>query len=168
MVRPLTECYARSVKRFFFIALALLVAFGAHAQQIDQLKRPKAIGYSADRCRYEARGRRATCTGHVVVRRSDLRIACDRLEAEMDSRGRVIRLSCQRNVEIVTAGRVARSDTARYNADDDRLVLDGNARVAQGKSRLAGESIAIDLETGDVRVEGRVRGVLGPDVVQTR
>ncbi|MBN2361731.1 MAG: hypothetical protein JXR83_19925, partial [Deltaproteobacteria bacterium] len=66
---------------------------------------------------------------------------------------------------IVSRSRVARSDLARYDAKSDELTLDGNARVAQGQSRLAGQVIVLDLETGDVQVEGKVRGVLGPEIV---
>lgn len=147
------------------LILLAMLPLAASAQGVKLLSKPKPVGYRAERCRYEARGRRTICTGRVVVTREDLRISCQRLVAELDAAGRISKLSCRDKVEIVTAGRVARSDVARYDAHSDQLVLDGRARVAQGESRLAGETITLDLETGDVQVEGRVRGVLGPDIV---
>jgi lipopolysaccharide export system protein LptA len=131
----------------------------------DSLKKPKAVVYRAERCTYEARGQRVSCRGDVVVTRDDLRISCQRLDADLDAAGRILKLACQEKVEIVTQSRVARSDLARYDASSDELTLDGNARVAQGQSRLAGQVIVLDLETGDVQVQGKVRGVLGPEIV---
>jgi lipopolysaccharide export system protein LptA len=143
------------------IALTLLGA----APVGNALRQPKPVGYRAERCSYQAQGQRVTCQGNVVVTRDDVRISCQRLEAEIDAAGRIIKLACHEQVEIVTQSRVARSDLARYDAKSDELTLDGNARVAQGQSRLAGQVIVLDLETGDVQVQGKVRGVLGPEVV---
>ncbi|MFH1810725.1 MAG: LptA/OstA family protein [Pseudomonadota bacterium] len=152
--------------RTISFALAVLMSGLLHAQVDQVLARRRPIAYQADRCRYEARGRRALCSGQVVVTRDDLRIRCQELEAEIDARGRIVRLACRREVEIVTSDRVARSGEAHFDASSDKLVLDGDARVAQGSSRLAGQSITIDLASGDISVEGRVRGVLGSDVIQ--
>ena len=150
--------------RAAWLTTIALATMGA-APGVDVFKQPKAVGYRAERCSYEARGQRVTCSGNVVVTREDVKISCQRLEAEIDAAGRIVKLACHEQVEIVTQSRVARSDLARYDAKSDELVLDGNARVAQGQSRLAGQVIVLDLETGDVQVEGKVRGVLGPEVV---
>jgi lipopolysaccharide export system protein LptA len=144
-------------------ALALLTP--ALAAGVNVLKQPKAVGYRAERCSYQSREQRVSCSGNVVVTREDVRISCQRLEAELDGAGRIVKLECHDQVEIVTQSRVARSDQARYDARSDELTLDGNARVAQGQSRLAGQVIVLDLETGDLQVQGKVRGVLGPEVV---
>lgn len=152
-------------KKCFTLIVLLLAPATSTAQLKDMFRQPKPISYRADRCRYQAQGQRAECNGNVVVTRHDMRITCDDFFANLDRKGRIIKVQCKGNVHIITKNRVAKSDQANYDANNEQLVLAGRARVAQGQSRLAGESIHIDMETGDIRVEGKVRGLLGEDIM---
>lgn len=155
-------------KNIFIIVLLLVFSLPARAQLENALKKAKAISYRADRCRYTAAKQKADCHGNVVVTRSDMRISCDSFQARFDNRGRIIHVLCSGHVNIVTKKRIAKSEQASYSAGDESLLLEGSARVAQGQSRLAGDSILLNLKSGNIEVLGKVRGLLGKDLMKSK
>ncbi len=155
------------MRHFFFILLFLFALNAtAHAQALALPHKSKAISYRADQCRYLATEQKASCKGNVVVTRSDLRLTCDHFDAKFDNKGRIVHVLCRGHVHIITKDRVAKSEQAIYSANDQNLLLQGSARVAQKQSRLAGDSIRLNLKTGDIEVLGKVRGLLGKDLMK--
>ncbi|MBN2359722.1 MAG: hypothetical protein JXR83_09725, partial [Deltaproteobacteria bacterium] len=96
------------LRALLFTTIAMLTS--GREPGVDAIRQPKPVVYRAERCSYQTHGQRVTCHGDVIVTREDVRISCQRLEAELDSAGRIVKLACHDQVEIVTRSRVARSD----------------------------------------------------------
>jgi lipopolysaccharide transport protein LptA len=92
--------------------------------------------------------------GDVIVRRDDVTLCCDRAEARFDG-DQIRRVECSGRVVIRRAdGTIARADLAVFEADADRLVLTGDARVRSTLASLDGERIVYDVARDELTVEG--------------
>jgi lipopolysaccharide transport protein LptA len=92
--------------------------------------------------------------GDVIVRRDDVTLCCDRAEARFEG-DRIRRVECSGRVVIRRAdGTIARADLAVFEADADRLVLTGDARVRSTLASLDGERIVYDVARDELTVEG--------------
>ena len=81
-----------------------------------------------------------------------------------DNCGATDRMTADGEVYYVTPTQTARGDHAVYSADDGKIVMTGNVVAVQGKDVLTGESLTIDVNTRNARINGaggkRVRGVI--------
>lgn len=157
--------------------LALLLVLGpatAAAQAISALRNHRVDGpieWEADRSELLGREDTALFIGNVRVLQGDLELTSDRLyvfyklrpgEDDPD----VERLDATGSVVVTSPSETARGDWGVYDIPNRIITLGGNVVVARGDTRLAGERLEIDLESGvtrlDARTEddsrGRVRG----------
>lgn len=104
--------------------------------------------------RIDLRRRTGTAEGHVVIRRRDLVVCCDRAVARYGS-DRISEVTCRGNVVIHRAdGMRIMAAQARFVADRERLVLTGGVRVWREEGYLSGQRIEFDLARDRLDVRG--------------
>jgi lipopolysaccharide export system protein LptA len=107
--------------------------------------------------------RTLTFRGHVEVRRGDLTLGADRLQAfYLPGAKQPSELSAWGDVTVVQGARSARCDRAVYDHAAERVVCRGNAELGDDEDRIRGERITFDLAARRVSVEGDVRLLLQP------
>lgn len=159
------------------ILLALLLALPpvtAMAQAISALRNHQVDGpieWEADRSELLGREDTALFIGNVRVVQGELELTSDRLyvfyklrpgEDDPD----VERLDATGSVVVTSPSETARGDWGVYDIPQRIITLGGNVVVTRGDTRLAGERLEIDLESGVTRLDartaedqsGRVRG----------
>lgn len=63
------------------------------------------------------------------------------------------------NVVMVNGAEAAEGDKAVYTPVKNSVVMTGEVLLTQGPSTIAGDTLVVDLETGEGTMEGRVRTV---------
>ena len=131
-----------------------------------------------DRMEVLHRQRLARCTGRVTLKRGEMRLTCDRLEATYGADGEVSAAVCRGNVHFYLPPRVpaegaddtpleareAGGEQADYDAERDVLVLKGQPWMRQGDSVVRGRGIVYDLAEERMVIE-QARGRLRMDRV---
>lgn len=161
----------------FLRALALWLIIGLPAAAQDT-----AVGFgagdfdsgapvevSAESLEVDQATGRATLTGDVVIAQGELRLSADLVtvdystEAGTEGATRSIeRLNASGNVIIVAGEDAAEGQEAVYTLGTSDIRLNGDVVVTQGGNTLAGDALAINLESGSGTVTGRVRTTLQP------
>ena len=108
---------------------------------------------------------RATLTGNVVIAQGELRLSADVVTvdyATTDGRRRIERLNATGDVLVVSGEDAAEGQEAVYTLGTSDILLTGDVVVTQDGNVLAGDRLAIDLDSGSGTVTGRVRTTLRP------
>lgn len=142
------------------VAAQVAIGFGGVAHNSDQ-----PVEAVSDNLTIDQTNGRALFSGNVIIIQGDLRIAAEDVEViYSDSKG-------QRSVdEVIASGGVlitrgedaAEGEDAVYSVAAAILTMTGDVLVTQGSTTIAGDSMVVDMTTGDGVVEGRVRTVLTP------
>lgn len=106
----------------------------------------------------------AVFSGDVLIGQGAMRLSADKVTvtyAEGDSR-RISMLRAEGNVTLVSGTDAAEAATADYDVKAGNVVLRGDVLLTQGQNVLAGETVTVDLATGQASASGRVRSVLQP------
>jgi lipopolysaccharide transport protein LptA len=106
--------------------------------------------------------RLARFTDSVVVRRGDAVVKSPRMDARYDGEGQLTRLELRGGVDVRQGDRRATGQTADYDARQRTLVLLGDPRLYDQGDVLAGDRIALSLDSKEVRVE-KAKGRLRPE-----
>ncbi|HET7785773.1 MAG TPA: LptA/OstA family protein [Myxococcales bacterium] len=106
--------------------------------------------------------RLARFTDSVVVRRGDAVVKSPRMDARYDREGQLTRLELRGGVDVRQGDRRATGQTADYDARQRTLVLLGDPRLYDQGDVLAGDRIALSLDSKEVRVE-KAKGRLRPE-----
>jgi lipopolysaccharide export system protein LptA len=109
---------------------------------------------------------RAVFEGNVIILQGDLRMAAGRVEvvySDTDAGRSVDTVLASGGVLVTRGADAAEGAQARYDIDAALLVLTGDVLVTQGATAIAGDSMTIDMTTGNGTVDGRVRTVLDPE-----
>jgi len=106
--------------------------------------------------------RLARFTDGVVVRRGDAVVKSPSMDARYDRDGQLTRLELRGGVDVRQGDRRATGQTADYDADQRTLVLLGDPRLYDKGDVLAGDRIALSLDSKEVRVE-KAKGRLRPE-----
>ena len=109
---------------------------------------------------------KATFDGNVLVVQGDVRMSAGKVSIEYsvgedDSANGVSRLLASGGVTFVTATEAVEAQEATYSVADSLVTLSGDVLLTQGSTAISGERLIIDLKSGDGRMEGRVRTVIG-------
>lgn len=97
---------------------------------------------------------RAELTGAVTVTSGPRHLSADHAVVELDpATGDVRQLRADGDLRIVDGDRHGRADRGAYDLVKRSLVLEGNADLTEGGSRLLGERIRVSLTTRQVQVE---------------
>lgn len=98
--------------------------------------------------------------GNVVIGQGDLRIGAGRAQVVYDSAsGDIASFEASGGVTFASGTEAAEAQSAVYDLQNGELVLIGNVLLTQGASALSADRMTINVETGDARMEGRVRTV---------
>lgn len=106
--------------------------------------------------------RLARFTDDVVVRRGDAVVKSPRMDARYDGEGQLTRLELRGGVDVRQGDRRATGQTADYDAEQRTLVLLGDPRLYDKGDVLAGDRIALSLDSKEVRVD-KAKGRLRPE-----
>jgi lipopolysaccharide transport protein LptA len=116
----------------------------------------------ADRLVLMKASRLARFTDGVVVRRGDAVVKSPRMDARYDPEGQLTKLELRGGVDVRQGDRRATGETADYDAQQRTLVLLGAPRLYDNGDVLAGDRIALSLDSKEVRVD-KAKGRLRPE-----
>lgn len=106
---------------------------------------------------------RAVFDGNVLVVQGDLRLSAGRVTVEYaqdnGTPSGIARLLASGGVTFVTASDAAEAREATYSVAAGKVRLSGDVLLTQGASAIAGDTLSIDLASGNGTMEGRVRTV---------
>ena len=166
-----------------FILLGLLMATGvaagtvAAAQQqpgaVQPLQRAQPtsalrghnsnapVDVSSERIEVQDRADRAIFSGSVVAKQDDLTLSTERLTIAYSSRGgiQIDRLDAAGGVTVRSPSETARGDFGVYDLTRRLITLIGNVQLDRDGSRVQGNRLTIDLESGRAVVDGGPPGV---------
>jgi lipopolysaccharide transport protein LptA len=105
---------------------------------------------------------------NVVVTQGDLRLASEKAEVYYDEiTNDIVKIIVKGNVKMLRnskeAGETVRanSDRAEFDAQAQKVLLQGNAELFRGQDVMRGQSISYDLKTGWIDAS-KVKGVVKP------
>lgn len=140
-------------------AVAQNVAFGGMRADITAPVEVRADNLSVN----QADGS-AVLTGNVVIGQGGMRLSADRVTiiyAEGDQ-NRIRSLDAIGNVTLVSGPDAAEAKAATYDVAGGNVTLTGDVVLTQGQNVLTGDTMQVNLGTGQAQVQGRVRSVLQP------
>ncbi|MGN7868806.1 lipopolysaccharide transport periplasmic protein LptA [Paracoccus sp. 22332] len=140
-------------------AVAQNVAFGGMRADITAPVEVRADNLSVN----QADGS-AVLTGNVVIGQGGMRLSADRVTiiyAEGDQ-NRIRSLDAVGNVTLVSGPDAAEAQAATYDVAGGNVTLTGDVVLTQGQNVLTGDTMQVNLGTGQAQVQGRVRSVLQP------
>lgn len=115
----------------------------------------------------------ATFTGEVVAGQGTLRLTTDKLDvtyaaekvgttANTDT-GAIQHMRADGNVFLSSGSETAQGAWAEYDVAGGVVTMGGNVVLTQGGNAISGDSLVIDLNTGNGRIEGgRVKTIFAP------
>lgn len=119
-----------------------------------------AVEITAESLSIDQTSGNAVFSGGVVIGQGRLRISAEQVEVEYsDTDGDIVRLRATGGVVLATETTTAESLSADYSFEDSTIVMSGDVLLIQGQSALTSDSMTVDLETGDIVMEGGVRTV---------
>ena len=131
----------------------------------------KPLSIRSDELEYVqgAGARRLMFRNNVSVEQDGMTITSTRLEAFYPPNGnQPDRLVAEGDVRLAKGERVARCARATYERKREVLTCEGSAELQQGKSRLSGDVIEIDLGADRVRVRGAAAVTLESGLADAR
>ena len=148
---------------FFLIATAASaqvdIGFGGVSYDERQPVEVTADGLTVDQTTGEA-----VFTGNVIVVQGDLRMAAAAVRIVYATDGGnqdVSEVIASGGVLITRGSDAAEGASARFDVASALLTLSGSVLVTQGPTAIAGDSMVVNMRTGNGSVDGRVRTVLG-------
>ena len=148
------------IKYTALTALLLASSVPALARQSDF---SQAIDVQAERSEFDERTGVQTLMGNVVITQGTMRIEADRIDVTIDGgrlatikgTGSPIRFQQENEEGKLVTGEC---EEITYNAREARLIMMGNARLAQPDQELTGNRIEFDSRTQKVRADGGDQG----------
>lgn len=149
------------------LVLTLALAGAAAAQTSgfgtgQDVKAPVEI--TSDALQVDQKTGLAVFTGHVLIGQGEMRLSADKVTvtyANGDQR-KIKALKAEGKVTLVSGKDAAEAKTADYDVESGNVVLRGNVLLTQGPNVLSGETVTVNLGTGQASASGRVRSVLQP------
>lgn len=134
------------------------IGFGGVSYDERQPVEVTADGLTVDQTTGEA-----VFTGNVIVVQGDLRMAAGvvRIVYSTDGNQDVREVIATGGVLVTRGADAAEGGSARFDVASALLTLSGSVLVTQGPTAIAGDSMVVNMRTGNGSVDGRVRTVLG-------
>ena len=147
--------------------LGVAAGFGAAAQAQEPVSALKGhnsdapVDVAADRIEVQDRADRAIFSGNVHVRQEDLTLDAARLTVNYTSAGniQIRRFDAAGGVVVRSPSETAKGDFGIYDTDRKLITLIGNVQLVRGDSRVNGNRLVIDLDTGRAVIDGGPAGV---------
>jgi lipopolysaccharide transport protein LptA len=106
----------------------------------------------SDRLEVEHTAGKARFWGNVRAKYANLAISCDEMTVSYDESGGIISLKAVGRVVVARDDATARADSARLDARQGLLVLEGKPTLIKGPNRIDGARIEIHLASGRLDV----------------
>lgn len=154
--------------RSFGLALALMLATSAHAQQkiaFGELNQDTSlpVQVTADQLAVNNADGTAVFSGNVVVTQGEMKMAAGEVKVTYgDGQSDIESLAATGGVTVTNLGDAAEAREALYTIDSGVIVLSGDVLLTQGPSAMAGQKLTIDLKDGTGVMEGRVTTTFQP------
>lgn len=134
------------------------IGFGGVSYDDRQPVEVTADGLTLDQTTSEA-----VFTGNVIVVQGDLRMAAGAVRIVYGTTGTqdVSEVIATGGVLVTRGADAAEGGSARFDVASALLTLSGSVLVTQGQTTIAGDSMVVNMRTGNGSVNGRVRTVLG-------
>ncbi len=147
--------------------LALAAAAAGMAQErgsISALKGHDAdapVDVTADRIEVQERADRAIFAGNVHVRQARLTLNTQRLTVAYASAGgvQINRLDASGGVTVTSPSETARGNFGIYDLERKLITVVGDVELSRGGSRINGQRLVIDLNSGRAVIDGGPAGV---------
>ena len=117
----------------------------------------------------------AVFSGDVEAGQGTLRLTADRVEVTYAEQsggnaetGAIRNLQAEGNVFISNGAETAQGSHARYDVESGLITMTGNVVLTQGENVISGETLTINLNEGQGKVEGRVKSIFTPQKKQTK
>lgn len=124
------------------------------------------VEVTADELAIDQSDGKATFAGNVLVVQGEVRMSAGNVTIEYsqggDAPNGISRLLASGGVTFVTASDAAEAQDAVYSVADGTVTLSGDVLLTQGQNAIAGDRLVVNLESGNGRMEGRVRTVFTP------
>ena len=115
----------------------------------------------------------AIFSGEVVAGQGTLRLTADRVEVTYDENnnsggdtGAIKNMIAKGNVFLSNGAETAQGDRAEYDVDGGQITLSGSVVLTQGENVISGQTLTINLNAGQGRIEGtgsgRVKSIFTP------
>lgn len=158
------------IRFFCVLALSIGIALSASAQNANVafggLKHDSSlpVEITADELTVDQSSGTAVFTGSVVAGQGELRLTAAVVRVEYatqdgEATGQINRLRASGGVTLVNGPEAAESEDAVYLVSAGEIVMTGDVILTQGANALAGEKLTVDLNSGQGRMEGRVRTI---------
>ena len=131
--------------------------------------RTAPIEITADSLEVRQAQQLAIFAGEVVAGQGTLRLTADRVEVKYDENsesdsetGAIQNMTAQGNVFISNGAETAQGERAEYDVASGMITMVGSVVLTQGENVISGQTLTINLNEGQGRVEGRVRSIFTP------
>lgn len=168
------------MRPFMFAALGLiLLAPAASAQESKgpfggfKHDRTAPIEITANALEVRQAEQLAIFSGEVIAGQGTLRLTADRVEVSYDENdnsgsetGAIKNMVAEGNVFISNGAETAQGERAEYDVDEGRINMSGSVVLTQGENVISGQTLVINLNSGQGRIEGsgsgRVKSIFSP------
>lgn len=159
------------LKAFVFLVSSLVasmaVAQGANiALGTKAFDRSQQVEVSADKLSVDQSTGQAVFEGNVLVVQGEVRLSAGRVAViyaqDNGSPSGISSLQATGGVTFVTANDAVEAREAAYSVTDGTVQLSGDVILTQGQNAISGERLLVDLNSGQGRMEGRVRTIFSP------
>jgi lipopolysaccharide export system protein LptA len=154
------------------VAVALLHLAGpACAQTTAKTAAPKPVDIEANEMEILDADKKAIFRGSVDATRGDVNLKADQLivlyadvkQADGSSKTDATDLDAKGNVTIKTPRETITGDWAKFDPQENKLVVGGAVKLVQGSTVLLGKELHADLDTDRIEMTGgRVKGSFLP------
>jgi lipopolysaccharide transport protein LptA len=143
--------------------LALAAALSAPAEPPAR-PAPVPVTVRFDEAEYRPRDRQTVMTGkpRVTLTRGDVTLACRRLVADNDEKGKIRKAVCEGDVELTRGTLVVTCATAVYEDAGARVTCKGEPTIREGQSVTTGEELTYELDADRITLT-RGKGTLVPE-----
>lgn len=163
---------ARSAAKAAFVVLFAFAATGVMAQSKSPFggfrhDETQPIEIAADSLEVKEADKIAVFRGGVVAGQGTMRLTANELEVNYagGETGQIRRLQARGEVFISNQAETASGAYADYDVAGGAIRMTGGVTLTQGDNVVKGETLSIDLNTGQARVDGgggRVKSVFTP------
>lgn len=123
------------------------------------------VEVTADELSVDQATGKAVFDGNVLVVQGEVRMSAGQVTieyAEEGSTNAISRLLASGGVTFVTSSDAAEARDAVYSVANGTVTLTGDVLLTQGQNAIAGDTLVVDLSSGNGQMQGRVRTVFTP------
>lgn len=102
----------------------------------------RQIVVTSDSLEVDSQGNTALFTGSVVAKVDSVAIHSDRMRVSYSSAENVVQeIHAIGNVRVLSQGKAIFSEEAKYERDEEKIILTGNPKVVEGQNTISGARI---------------------------